>query len=278
MAIPALLKMLENSIDRMSPDHFEYLVAKAGSQGCELWRWSSGSKTGAKTVQDIDRIGSLTSWHASVANMLVETLRAGKIDEERLLTMATAIVQSFGVRDHLMKQGVGGAIAGVRISANGTHWLSDTNYVLHNAAMANLWLVSVYCRESGVAVRSSFTQDTRFLLGGVSDDEANAWVERWRDELTDAFDRRAAKIWIFVSTSEFSVFAIDAHESVTETPCCKITITGEGRYDFGIHDVLRTALTVPLTDRNDGSFPLRLSYVAAETCLSHAAGWLAARK
>ncbi|MDF3838547.1 hypothetical protein P3W85_37280 [Cupriavidus basilensis] len=277
IAIPTLLGFLAGSIDTTSEEHFEYLFARSGPNGSELWHWSTTAPARPTAIQSNAAIGSLTSWHAEMAGWTANLLRAGSIDEHRMLTTMAAVMQSFGLRDHLLTQGVGGAFCGVHVGPTGIRWLPDTNYVVHDQKLSTTELVSVFSRDGAVAVSSSFTQDNRVFLNSIDHRNPESWTNQWLASLKSCFDECAAKVWVFLGYEAFTVHIIEAETAVTDMPCCRLTIIGAGRYDLAIHPLLSQVLSYPLEDRGDGSLPARLSYVSAENCLEHAYRFLASR-
>lgn len=276
--IPALLRALTQNIDAASTDHFEYLIATVGAEGPQLWHWSSKAPNAPTPMDNIAQIGSLATWHPYMTGAIVDILRAGRIPADRLLSITTAIIQSYGLRDRLLDHGVGGVVAGAQIQPSGIRWLPDTNYLIHDPRCTSVDVASIYCRDGGIAVSSSFNNETRAFLSCMSQPEVLAWEARWSAELKIAIDRVAARVWVFIGLVEMTIFVVEAPEATSELPCCKVARWGAGKYDVAMHPVFVAALTArapspPDAIGNDSRY-FRLSYAAAESCLEHASQWL----
>lgn len=66
-------------------------------------------------VSDYYQIGSLTSYHSAMTPQVLAHLVNGNLAADRVLSVMTAIVQSYGVHDNLVEMNVGGIIFGLAV-------------------------------------------------------------------------------------------------------------------------------------------------------------------
>lgn len=243
--IPELLAKVSSNLGVDDASRFEFLIARQIDSGPELWHWSSALPNAAVEVETSMRIGSLASWHAEMSSALTTMFTQGNLDESRMLVVLAASIQSYGLRDSLMGQGVGGTVAAVRLSTDGPEWLPDTNYVVDLGQLSDIALVSVLIRENGVAVASSFSQDVRVMLNSVNHGTGRDWMRKWQASVRSQFALSASRLWIFLGTTNATLLIVDAEAVVTETPIFTVARSAEWGYTFGMHPLLKAVLEEP---------------------------------
>jgi hypothetical protein len=272
-AIPALVEQMWLSLESPGAPHFEILLARHGSFGAELWKWSSAEPSDCTQVPEIAEIGSMGPWHISLTRAIHETLAKTRIPEEHLPSALAAAVQSYGLRNRMIRQGVGGFVVAARISSAGISWLPDTNYLVCNPGCTSIKIVGVLCRDKAVAVSSSYTKDIRVFLSGVDKEMIDEWQKKWRGEVVSQFSAAAARYWVFLRRDQPEVFVIYDQQPVSEIPCCKIVLKSPGRYVVSILGALRLALTRTITVPAGAQF-FFMTVTPSDKCIERA-NWLA---
>lgn len=273
-SVKEALNSLSLSIESRKGEEFSMLVAWSGKNCSTLWKWSSvkGSKTINVPFGIVETIGNLTSWHDSFAKEFLGKLAQSPQPEERVLSIAGAFLQALSSRDTLFQGGVGGAFVGVKVDASGVSWMPDTTYVLHDKAFRSVNLISVCARGDGVAVSSSYTNETRCMLVGISEGEAQGWALEQEFELKSVFEEALSSVWAFIQIESASILLVHSPSNIRETDLFKIEILGDGKFNFGYHEILRAfqsqEIGLPPNRQEDG-FPFRFSSVSAETGLEH---------
>jgi hypothetical protein len=275
MSVADAFDYLGTSLDRAVEMHFYCLVAKSGTNGPELWRWSSETFR-AERVSGIQQIGSLQTWHVDATEQMYRALADARIDEDQMSIALTAVVQSYGLRDGLLNEGVGGFFVGVRVSRMGVKWTQDTNYFLYHPSLTHSNFISnaisIYCRGGGVVVASPSVGDISVFLSKFS-----VPTEEWEHRFTYSIAYRAqhllARYWVFVDLSKFAVFIVDAHTNALEIPCLK---KAKVKGTFSSPSVLVEALSAPIPSAA-GEMPRSFAFSTAEGSMRDLANILALR-
>lgn len=268
------LQSLSNSIESRKDEEFSMLVARSGTLCPELWKWSSAQGSEATEISSgcVASIGNLTSWHDSFAKNFLGQLSRSPQPEESVLSMAGAFLQALSSRDILFQGGVGGAFAGAKVGPNGVSWMPDTTYVLHDKAFQSVNLISVCARGDGIAVNSSYTNDTRCMLVGVSEDEAQGWFYEWEIEVRSIFEDVLSSVWVFIQIEPASILLVHSPLNIRETNFFKVEPLGDGKFDFAYQEVLKVfqslVVSKPPLGQEEG-LPFRFSCVSAATGLEH---------
>jgi hypothetical protein len=105
--IPNLLRQLGRSIDASVDNGFTFLIARCGHFGAELWHWTSATPMLCNEVTVVHEIGSLPTWHVHLTRYLASFLTQRNLDESRLSSVITAMLQSYGIHDAMHQHGVG---------------------------------------------------------------------------------------------------------------------------------------------------------------------------
>ena len=159
-----LLQSLSTSLGPFPEDRaVEILLAVTNeSGGSELVHWDT--LRGIDPVEsDFYQIGSLTSYHAALTPAFLSQLAAGDLDAERMLSIACAMVQSYGVHDDMIAMNVGGLVFGVQTRNGLVNWQADTNFILYSLDFSYLAVITAIAKDNTIALFSSITDDTRIL-------------------------------------------------------------------------------------------------------------------
>ncbi len=255
-----LLQMLTANLGPFRPDRaVELLVATSAEVGkCELVRWSTVHGIDAREA-DFYHIGSLTSYHSALTPALLSQLVAGKLDAKRMLPIASAVVQSYGVHDNLIDMNVGGLIFGVQTALGVVTWQQDTNYVLYAPSFAFRAWITAIARDNALVISSSLTDDTRVLGHSTSMPRRDLWNEQWLTGAKAALDSAKSPCWIFISTLGKVITVIFRADVSKDSRYVRLTHCGNGKFDLALSPELMALLCQPLEDRNDGSLPFRLN-------------------
>lgn len=255
-----LLKLLTLSMGPFEPHRAAALILASSSAdgSCELLRWSTtdGVDLGGSHYYDI---GSLTSYHAALTPAVLSMLVSGKLDSARMLPIATAIVQSYGIHDNIIDLNVGGLIFGVQTSLGEITWQQDTSYVIYDAALHNPALVTAIARDNTLIVSSSLTDDTRVFGHSASMRRKDLWNEQWLVKVRGQLDSGRSRYWVFISTSGKVITLIIRDDLDKESRYVNLSNLGDGKFDLALSQDLMNMLLQPLEDRGDGSLPFRLN-------------------
>lgn len=257
----SLLSSVTISFGPFSRDRtVELLLAASGPLGEQqllCWNTVSGLDT---SDSDFYQIGSLESYHSAVTPLLLSILAKGSLAPDRLLSVLTAVVQSYGVHDNLIEQNIGGLIFGLRTEAGRTIWQEDTNYVLYDPQIKNLIWISAFVRDDVVVLNSSQTNDIRCLAHSVSTASIQAWLNKWQGYVKSHLETDRYRYWVFISTLGKVITVLRRDDFDVESRYVSLRKSGDGKFDMDISGELMSLLTKPLTDLHDGSLPFRLVF------------------
>jgi len=237
----------------------ELLIATSSSDGqSELLHWTSAHGLNTTTF-DYCQIGSLTSYHAALTPDLLSRLVTGSLDTERMLSVVTAVVQSYGVHDDLISMNVGGLIFGIRTRLGTVSWHQDVNVVLYDPSFDFRAVISAIARDNAIVLSSSITNDTRVLGHSTSTPRSEVWTQDWVNGARTALDSGKARVWVFISATGKVITLIFRANVDVESRYVRFENLGDGKFDLAISGELMALLRQPLIDRNDGSLPFRLN-------------------
>lgn len=253
---------------------FEYLIARISAKGPTLWYWKSSTPENMNEVATFQDMGSLKSWHKEFTKNLHHWLTKLNLTEDHALTVITALVQSYGVRDYILEQGVGGIFYGYRLCSEEIQILPPTNYVIYGPQVLRAEVVSAHFALGSLGLVSSFSGNARVLASPLMERENHArWMQDWTDYFHSTMKFLAASTWVFLSRNHFNVTIIDNDSITTEIPCFSIKTNDCINFEIAFHSIFAQALQIPVQDTGDGSMPVGLSYNIASECLGHAS-WI----
>jgi hypothetical protein len=259
-SMTGLLQALTLSLGPFAADRpVEILLAWTDSAGrCELMHWDTLRGIGAVGA-DYYQIGSLTSYHAALTPALLSRLVAGNLDTARMLSVASAVVQSYGVHDDLIPMNVGGLVFGVQTQQGVVTWQQDTSFVLYDPPFAFRAFITAIARDNAVILSSSITDDTRVLGHSTSMPRSDLFSADWLRDAKRELDSGKTPLWVFISTGGRVITLVLRSDVTSDSRYVTFKDLGGGKFDLGLSPELMTLLQEPLEGRNDGSLPFRLN-------------------
>lgn len=259
--LKALFSLLTDSLGPFDSNRaVELLLAMSNPNGeSHLLHWDT--VRGLDAVEsDYYQIGSLTSYHSALTPQVLSLFVQGNLAPDRLLSVITAVVQSYGVHDNLIEMNIGGLIFGLRTHAGNVSWQEDTNFVLYDPRFCNLIYVSAIVRDNVVVVHSSQTNDIRVIAHSVSTQSLPDWVGRWEKQVKDHLESDRYRYWVFICTTEKVITVLRRDNLEQQSRYVSLKKIDDGKFDLGMSPELMSLLTQPVTDRHDGSLPFRLNF------------------
>ncbi len=259
-SLRALCNALTVSLGSFPEDRpVDILIAFTDEEGrCELVHWNS-SQGLDPTESDWYQIGSLTSYHADLTPALLSLFVSGSLDTERMLPVASAVVQSYGIHHDLISMNVGGIVFGAQSRLGAVTWQADTNYFLYSPDFSFRGIITAIARDNTLVVCSSLTDDTRVLGHSISMLRQDLWTQDWVEKSKREIDSGLSPLWVFISTAGRVITIIFRSDVYKDSRYIKFQNLGGGKFDIGLSSDLLALLHQPLQDRNDGSLPFRLN-------------------
>jgi hypothetical protein len=105
-------------------------------------------------------IGSIPIWYKNASFSIIELVGAGFCNKPSwFLTSVLAFVQSYGIHEYILEQGVGGAFCGLFIGEHSIEWQSDLLFLLYDRGRdPNINAVSSIVRDHVLVVRSLYNE------------------------------------------------------------------------------------------------------------------------
>lgn len=166
-------------------------------RGCEArlivgWRGEPSPRLfsfnydGACTVHEAGagqgfQLGSASATHKGITwELLKRLVPLEKTGPGAHLTAALGILQSYGIHDYLLPNGVGGTFTGLCITSHSTSWQPDLLYLIDEPDR-NIWPAIATCiRDQGLIVNSTVTNEPRvFMTDATGENDFTLWVQRW---------------------------------------------------------------------------------------------------
>lgn len=162
-----------------------------------------------------------------------------------ILSVITALVQSYGVHNNLIQMNVGGAIVGLSTHAGNISWQEDTRYILYRSKVVktenfpdiNLFdninfHLCVYIRDDALVVHSSFTKQCKVFANIISTPSLQDWRNIWYDHIKRHHRSNRYRNWVFIDTVTHSVTVIFRENLEQES--FYIRFNNVGKDNFGI--------------------------------------------
>jgi hypothetical protein len=237
----------------------DILLAFSDDAGhCELVHWNSLQGLDP-TESDYYQIGSLTSYHAALTPALLSQFVSRNMDTERMLSVVSAIVQSYGIHHDLISMNVGGLVFGVQSRLGSVTWQADTNYFLYSPDFSFRAIITAIARDNTLVVSSSITDGTLVLGHLISMPREGLWTQDWLEKTKSEIDSGTTPLWVFISTAGRVITLIVRSDVYKDSRYVKFKNLGDGKFDIGLSPELMALLQRPLQDRNDGSLPFCLN-------------------
>lgn len=169
---------LERTVASRSPfaadKEFSLLVAGPTDSGAQLFAFNPNGNHDTVECEEggIAQLGSASVAHkAQTSKWLGPVTGHFRNDPNLVLAMALTGLQSYGIHDYLLAEGVGGPFCGLRVDKTGSHWQKDMLTVIYGPDLKLHGMVSTLVRDNVLIAESNITNTTRLfaddLMGGL---------------------------------------------------------------------------------------------------------------
>jgi len=133
--------------------------------------------------------------------MVIRTFLHGNLGDEHMLAAVTAVLQSYGIFDHMMRMNVGGVFFGASVDLNGVSWQKDTSYFLYPPDLTMSQFISVCSIDNALAVASSFVSP-RVFMNTINTANVTQWQDKRMHELKEKLNSGKSIFYTFLSTKD----------------------------------------------------------------------------
>ncbi len=173
---------------------------------------------GKRTFNDHDQcvqIGSVGSIYRVSSEIVIKTFLQGNLGDEHMLAAVTAVLQSYGMFDQMMKMNVGGVFFGASSDSNGVSWQRDTSYFLYPPNLSISHFISVYSIDNALGIASSFVSP-KVLMNTINTGDVKEWQGRWMPELKEKLNSGKSIFYTFLSMKNRLITVIKKTDNSTD--------------------------------------------------------------
>lgn len=126
-------------------------------------------------------LGSVRAMHKDMTQELLKRLFAvERQGSAAYLAAALGVLQSFGIHDYLLDDGVGGSFTGLIVTREAITWQPDLLYLIDEPGKDILSAVATCVRDEILIVNSTITNEPRlFVTTANSENDLAQWAKRW---------------------------------------------------------------------------------------------------
>jgi hypothetical protein len=154
--IPELFKSMTLSIGPFF-GRAAVILATSSAAGASLYHWDSDSGR-LKSGDDFYTIGSIQALREYTPSITRIVHGVMKMEGHRLLNTTVALIQSYGVRNAMFQENIGGTIYGLLTHGGTTEWQRDTETILYDDDLKSFTRARWAIIEDSLVVVSSATK------------------------------------------------------------------------------------------------------------------------
>lgn len=216
---------------------------------------------GKRSIDDHDhcvQIGSAGSIYRVSSEIVIRTFLQGNLGDEHMLAAVTAVLQSYGIFDQMMRMNVGGVFFGASADSNGVSWQRDTSYFLYPPNLSISHFISVYSIDNALGIASSFV-NPKVFMNTVNTGDVKEWQGRWMSELKEKLDSGKSIFYTFLSMKDRLITVIKKTDNSTDQyfKMQAEHLDGRGKYTFSFSPELVELLNYAKPDGDEFRFNWR---------------------
>jgi len=249
----------------------QLIVASPSSPKPTLLAFNSDGNQAIQEVQEGCAIhfGSLSPAYKSVTPQFIELLRGFTLKPQQLLVGTLALLQSYGIHEHILEEGVGGAFCGLLVQENSIEWQKDILFCIHRGMDQNFNMVSSIVRDDVLVVRSTLNNRCSYFGDSLNSGLDEKWRAEWWDPAFEFAKHGKFDFIVLLNTQFRIVTVIEMLKQQTSKHYRIVPAKGQRpeeafRLDFAFSPTLTEDMIEPIADRNDGSMPLKFNWYPYE--------------
>lgn len=154
-------------------EHTSLLLACDEAGTPALYHFDTKDAGNIQSIEGLIQIGSISAHHRSNTENIIKGLEIeiskrfmpGVHTRKNILSRISGYLQSIGVHDPILNEGVGGAFVGLCYSSDGIEWQPDTLYVIHSPepSAGEIIFCGVFVRNQVLGLVSTASQLNKFV-------------------------------------------------------------------------------------------------------------------
>lgn len=201
--------------------------------------------------ENIVQFGSISQTYKNKSEDFLRMYMKVGVESRLLLVGILGLVQSYGINNYIIKEGVGGTFSSIYIDASGVHWQPDILFALHAPSRSegrDFKLVSSVIRDDVLVVSSMISGDTRGFTypRQESDEEFKQRVAQAAEKAFGVLDSGRYDCVVFLNR-QYSVGVVVEmqrqleHKELIINP----TKTKQGKLSIGLSPSLQEKISTP---------------------------------
>lgn len=173
---------------------------------------------GKRSINDHDQciqVGSIGSVYRVSSEIVIKTFLQGNLGDEHMLAAVTAVLQSYGIFDQMMRMNVGGVFFGASVNASGVSWQMDTSYFLYPPNLSISHFISVYSIDNAIGIASSFVSP-RVFMNTINAADVTEWQDKWMSVLKEKLNSGKSVFYTFLSMKDRLITVIKKTDNSTD--------------------------------------------------------------
>lgn len=117
------------------------------------------ANSNGEVIDDVEyaSFGSMKDVYQELTAKYFRVLTENNASSSRILVQIIALLQSYGIHDYLIEDGVGGGFCGVAMDSSGVHWQPDILFVVAHPELEHVGYIGSFARDNCWCMFSSLT-------------------------------------------------------------------------------------------------------------------------
>lgn len=191
-----------------------------------LYHFDTEDADNIKSVDGLIQIGSIGAHHRTNTENLIKALedeitgrfRPNFHSRKNILSRISGYLQSIGVHDPILTEGVGGAFVGLCYSSYGVEWQPDVLYIIHSPdpSMGEIIFCGVFVRNQVLGLVSTASQINKFIAWKFSTEDFSDTYDRAMgvsDEILQKYDSGRFDAIVFLNNGPHTVTVLEMNNN-----------------------------------------------------------------
>ena len=221
------------------------------------------------------QFGSMEAKYKSVTAQMISKLKIFANEPDQFLIAGLAFLQSYGIHDHLLEHGVGGAFCGLHVGTETIQWQKDVLYFVHTSrdrpsdptAPDCGEMVSSIVRDHVLVVRSTFSHRCSYFGDSVNRGLNDEWKAKWWDNTFEFISHGRFDFVVALNTRDRIISVVEMMKNLSSRHL-RIEPGSPQSEGFRLQVVyspdLSKCMREPCPDRHDGTLPIRFNWFPFE--------------
>jgi hypothetical protein len=173
------------------------------------------SRLDGQVEDDVDfaEFGNLDEMHRKLTKTYLTAFAEQSNDPIQILVNTLALLQSYGIHNYLISDGVGGGFCGVALNHAGVHWQPDILYLVANEELTTVGMVGSFARDNLWCLFSSMGEAGSVVFGHEREEEATEKLTDFIGQMEDKHDGGRFEYICVLSLKPHSIVVIEMQEN-----------------------------------------------------------------